>query len=265
LTLAGLVRKKAVLFSTGSLDSALSHAELDSLSECLGTGLSLFISGRNFVERNDSSDFLLNRAHTVFAANSNVNSCRGVQNELLTGLSSFTIGASFPRDSMYVTSSQAHPVLEYSIIGPRGTAAVRVDGDSATGKLVLLGFPFEGITASSTRMAILQRAIGYFDGSIVAGVDDPFGVPGLEPRLEQNYPNPFNPTTTIGYRVSGSGNVSLRVFNILGQEVRTLVNERKDAGVYKVVFNSDGLPSGVYVYRLQSGGVTRAGKMVLLK
>lgn len=69
--------------------------------------------------------------------------------------------------------------------------------------------------------------------------------------LEQNYPNPFNPTTTIGYRItSGENKVELKVFDLLGREITTLVNEKKTTGNYRVAWNADNLPSGTYFYRL---------------
>ncbi|MFN0157125.1 MAG: T9SS type A sorting domain-containing protein [Bacteroidota bacterium] len=84
-------------------------------------------------------------------------------------------------------------------------------------------------------------------------------------QLAQNYPNPFNPSTMINYQLTTSNWVTLRVYNILGQEVRTLVNERKDAGEHRVEFNAEGLPSGVYVYRIQSGNYVLNRKMILLR
>lgn len=265
LTRARLVRKKTVLYSTGLLDSARTVAQLDSLNACLGSGVNLFISGRNFVERNDSTDFLLNRAHVVYAANSNVSNCRGTPNELLALIPVFSAGAA-PKDSMYVISGQAHPILDYSVLSPRGTAAVRVDGDSVNGKLILLGFPFEAIiTSAAIRRTILERAIGYFDGSIVVGVDEPLTLPPLEFRLEQNYPNPFNPETNIRFKVGGSGFVRLNVYDVLGREVGRLVNEKLDAGTYQRTFDGSNVAGGVYFYRLQTEGFSATRKLLLVK
>jgi hypothetical protein len=83
--------------------------------------------------------------------------------------------------------------------------------------------------------------------------------------LDQNYPNPFNPSTTIRYQVSGSSNVSLEVYDILGNEVATLVNEEKPAGSYEVKFNAAGLSSGIYFYKLQAGSLVETKKMILLR
>jgi hypothetical protein len=83
--------------------------------------------------------------------------------------------------------------------------------------------------------------------------------------LEQNYPNPFNPTTTIGFGIPEKGNVRLSVLNILGEEIRVLLNEDKEAGYHSIDFNGSDLPSGVYFYRIQSGNFIDTKKMVLLK
>jgi hypothetical protein len=84
-------------------------------------------------------------------------------------------------------------------------------------------------------------------------------------RLDQNYPNPFNPNTTITYALPKSSMVRLSVYDILGQEVSTLVNERTSAGSYQVKFHGAGLPSGVYVYRLQAGDFVQSKKLVVVK
>ena len=83
--------------------------------------------------------------------------------------------------------------------------------------------------------------------------------------LEQNYPNPFNPSTSIQYRVSSISNVSLKVYDVLGNEVAILVNEEKPAGSYEVKFDAAGLSSGIYFYKLQTGSLVETKKMILLK
>ena len=83
--------------------------------------------------------------------------------------------------------------------------------------------------------------------------------------LEQNYPNPFNPSTTITYELTNDSFVVLRVFDVLGREVRTLVNERESAGNHSVRFDATNLPSGVYFYRLEAGMYHETKKLLLLK
>lgn len=83
--------------------------------------------------------------------------------------------------------------------------------------------------------------------------------------LEQNYPNPFNPSTVISYRLPVTGFVSLKIFDVLGNEVATLVDEYKPAGLYEVEFDASHLPSGVYMYRLQFDNRYSTQKMTLIK
>jgi hypothetical protein len=87
--------------------------------------------------------------------------------------------------------------------------------------------------------------------------------------LEQNYPNPFNPSTVIRYAIPQDGIVTLKVYDITGREVVTLVNERKTAGTYEVTFDSrssrNALASGIYFYKLVSGEYSQTKKLVLLK
>ncbi len=84
-------------------------------------------------------------------------------------------------------------------------------------------------------------------------------------RLQQNYPNPFNPTTTIEFSVPQRAQVSLKLYDLLGREVDTLVDKELTPGEYKVVFEARGLPSGLYFYRIQAPGFVQTRKLTLLK
>lgn len=84
-------------------------------------------------------------------------------------------------------------------------------------------------------------------------------------NLDQNYPNPFNPTTIISYSLPEAVSVSLKVFDVLGREVQTLVNDVKNAGTYTVEFNANNLPSGVYIYRIETPNYSSVKKMLLIK
>lgn len=88
-------------------------------------------------------------------------------------------------------------------------------------------------------------------------------------RLYNNYPNPFNPSTIIKYSVPKESFVTIKIYNIIGEEIKTLVNENKAPGVYEIIFDSykDGnsLPSGIYLYNLQVAGFSQTKKMMLLK
>ena len=83
--------------------------------------------------------------------------------------------------------------------------------------------------------------------------------------LQQNYPNPFNPTTMIKYSIPGKSFVTLKVYDILGNEIATLVNGEKPAGHYSVRFNSKGLASGIYLYKMEAGDFISTKKLIILK
>lgn len=83
--------------------------------------------------------------------------------------------------------------------------------------------------------------------------------------LSQNYPNPFNPSTAISYKLSANSYVTLKVYDVLGREVATLVDEKQNAGTHVVSFNASRLPSGVYFYRLNAGTFTATRKMLMIK
>jgi hypothetical protein len=83
--------------------------------------------------------------------------------------------------------------------------------------------------------------------------------------LQQNYPNPFNPSTKVKYEIPERSFVTLKVYDVLGKEVATLVNDEKPAGVFEFEFNGAGLTSGIYFYKLQVGDFVETRKMVLLR
>ena len=117
---------------------------------------------------------------------------------------------------------------------------------------------------SFSNYKLVPRKNDDFTGYIPVGVNDKINVP-IEYSLEQNYPNPFNPATTISYSIPNAGNVSLRIFNVLGQEVRSLINEYQNAGTYRVSFDASSLTSGVYFYSLTSDNFVQVKKMLLVK
>jgi hypothetical protein len=108
-----------------------------------------------------------------------------------------------------------------------------------------------------------QPCVSVFYSQLVSAIEeDP--LPGSF-TLHQNYPNPFNPATNISFGLNHSSSVTLKVFDVLGREIRTLINERLQQGSHSVQWNASDEPGGVYFYRLQSEGRAQSGKMLLVK
>jgi hypothetical protein len=105
----------------------------------------------------------------------------------------------------------------------------------------------------------------WYDNDFVTNVNETKPAIPTEFSLSQNYPNPFNPSTIIQYAISSRQLVTLKVYDILGSEVATLVNQEQNAGSYNVDFNASKLSSGVYFYRLQAGSFVQSKKMILIK
>jgi hypothetical protein len=140
-------------------------------------------------------------------------------------------------------------------------------------KINLLQFHVNGLSYSTTYYwkvrATLNNSVGPWSSVsnfMTIGVTDVSdnSIP-TEFKLAQNFPNPFNPTTTIAYQLPQSGNVTLKVFDILGNEVRTLVNEQKETGSYTVQFDASSLVSGLYIYQLRANDYSSIKKMILTK
>jgi photosystem II stability/assembly factor-like uncharacterized protein len=153
-------------------------------------------------------------------------------------------------------------------VGDLGTIVQSTDGG------VVWSQQSSGTTSTLYDVAFISRDTGVVvgnNGLILATTTG--GVVGvgkneeisLSYTLSQNYPNPFNPTTTISYQLMAANFVNLRIYDILGREVGTLVNEVRQPGTYVVRFDGSGLASGVYFYKLQAGRFVDVKKFVLLK
>jgi hypothetical protein len=126
-----------------------------------------------------------------------------------------------------------------------------------------LGESVIGVASNSSNQ-LLSGFWNVYKQNVVTAVEDDEIVP-LEFRMEQNYPNPFNPSTIIRFSVSEKSNVVLKVYDILGSEVATLVNNDMDIGRYEVEFRADNYSSGIYIYKISAGDFVSTKKMILLK
>jgi len=146
---------------------------------------------------------------------------------------------------------------------------------SITDRVATINIPDDGWEGSETITFTATDPGGLSDSDdaefsrIVVGVEDELEIP-KEFALNQNYPNPFNPSTTISYSLKVNSEVTLRVFNMVGQEVAALVNGNKNAGSYNVIFDATEIPTGVYFYSISAIGsdgskFVNTRKMILMK
>lgn len=152
---------------------------------------------------------------------------------------------------------------------------------SGTYKSVLISFPFEAIQDGAggsfrPKDTLVNRVVKFFEGITTDIGDDPFSILPETFQLNQNYPNPFNPTTTISYTIHSRGlsknpnRTLLEIYNLLGQKVKTLVDESQSPGSYSVDWDGTGVTgekvaSGIYFYRLRLGAESLTRKMLLVK
>ncbi len=123
------------------------------------------------------------------------------------------------------------------------------------------------VSPSNRMLRVATHSNGVYERKLLSGTTDiseSLNLPGGF-ILEQNYPNPFNPTTHFKFRIAEFGFVSLKVFDMLGREVATLLNEEKNPGEYEIQFNAGSLSSGIYFYKLVAGSFAQSKKMLLLK
>ena len=141
-------------------------------------------------------------------------------------------------------------------------------------KSLVLSFPLYYMNFNDAKALIESILTGSFN-EVTKAVDQQEGTNPVAYNLSQNYPNPFNPTTKISFTIPNSdspllggargGLVTLKVYDILGNEVKTLVNKEKEAGYHSIEFDGRNLPSGVYFYQLTTGNFIETKKMLLLK
>lgn len=271
--------------------STLIQEEQDSLMSFLDRGGNLFLTGQNIAEELTSlqSPFLDLYLHTSWIENSPHALMHGNGTDPIIGrkihylLTGGTNGANnqYSRDRLEIKSG-ANEIV-FSIADPAdtthlGIAGIWTDGPVVDSKIVFFGFGFEAVNKPGeddgyfTRRKLMKLVLDYLDPSV--GVQEPEEVESpLLPKsyvLSQNYPNPFNPFTTIRYELSEETEVHLKIFNVRGQPIRLLVNEKQSPDTYRVSWdgkNDRGVPvsSGVYFYLLKAGGKTQARKMILLK
>ncbi len=179
-------------------------------------------------------------------------------------------GASAGRSGVLVYAYRNNEIAGYAMTDVNGNYTIsglspgyflvfadKIGFNETTALEVNVGYDVTGSPTGAT--------VNFTMNSTTMSVQPKGSVQPTEYSLSQNFPNPFNPSTSITYSVPAAGNVSLKVYNIVGQEVATLVNGVHAAGEYRAAFNASSLSSGVYFYRLEAGSTAIVKKMMLLK
>jgi hypothetical protein len=277
MRVAASLRKKILIFYTGRLHEALPATDVDSLVAALDAGCSLFITGQDIAEKNDTTRLLREYLQTGFQASTLIAFVMGTPGDIynLFGFNTVNFGASnqTSRDILVPLHPRVKKIIGYGY-GNLGIATVRLDSVGSGGRAVFMGFGFEAISGEDVRIGIMRRTIGYLEGSIVLGVGESRGERGVPAivRLDQNYPNPFNPSTGISFEIRERSDIELSVFDVTGRLVGTTVHGTREPGNYVETWNGEGFASGVYFYRLIATPVLTPGNpfvatrmMVLLK
>jgi hypothetical protein len=114
-------------------------------------------------------------------------------------------------------------------------------------------------------MVFLENAFRFTTTKAITGIEDEIGTIPNKLSLNQNYPNPFHLNTIIGYSISQPTSISLKVYDMSGKEVKTLVNRHQTSGSYKIEFDASSLPGGVYFYRMKVGEFSDIKKLIVIK
>jgi photosystem II stability/assembly factor-like uncharacterized protein len=228
--------------------------------------------GDNWIFQNSGTT---NSLYSVFFTDSNTGWIVGTAGTLLKTTNG---GVPVELTAFTATSKGNEVILNWSTATETNNKGFSIERKAANSEYSEIGFvPGFGTTTEPKSYTFTDSKVSTgkytyrlkqtdFDGSykysqeVEAEVSAPLAF-----SLEQNYPNPFNPSTKIRYTVPQGSQIQIKVFDVLGSELATLVNEYKQAGRYELDYNAVSLPSGVYFYQLRAGSIVETRKMILLK
>jgi hypothetical protein len=265
--------------SGGDTTSNLNEEDVTLLENHLAKGQRLIMTGRNIVEFTDSTSSLFTEyAGVVHVGNSSALRARGFEGDIIgDGISSLMVGAG--KDLLQLSDARKCTVDRVFYYGTsdadsNNIAAVRSQNEAEGWKFILFGDGLDKISAAA-RDTLLARSLKYAGNSdFITGVEIDVRndeLPNVY-SISQNYPNPFNPSTTISFSLPVNANVSLKIFNILGEQVAVLKDGFMNAGSYELRWDavSASLSSGIYFYNINAEGMNgthfnQTKKMILLK
>ncbi len=278
-----------IIGDESTIDETFNSTEQMLIANYLTEGGNLFVSGSeigwdlSYKGTTEDKSFYSNYLKAAYISDdAGSTSVIGVANSSLDGCS-FNIGQTYEEDYPDEIAPQNGGTLSMKYSNSKG-AGIQFKGNfgSSTNQssLIYLAFPLETTANNESFNQVILKSVDYFNSPAVDVKYDPDIISNF--YLTQNYPNPFNPSTKISWQSPVGGHQTLKVYDILGNEVATLVDEYRNAGSYEIEFNVDHSPlangsitamaSGIYIYRiaihsnkLRAGNFVQTKKMILLK
>ncbi len=267
-----------ILGDESTVDETFDSVEQNKVKSYLENGGNLFVSGSEigwdlYYKGSTEDKYFYNNylKANYIEDNSSSNSVAGINGTALAGTNIYfaqTYEVNYPD----VIDSYGGSSLCMKYANNKG-AGVEYTGtfgaSKAIAKLINLGFPLESTANDVEFNAVISQSSEYFFPGVTSTTR--VKINPLEYNLSQNYPNPFNPSTTIKYTIAKTSIVTLKIYDLLGREIVTLVNTIKDPGTYTSEFNGKNLASGCYIYKINmkpsdgSSGFNLAKKILLLK
>lgn len=280
-----LQKYRAVIWFTGDCrDSTLTPNDQSAIAAYLDNGGCLLLTGQDIgydlVEAGsaDDSAFFANYLQADFVSDSaNTDYVYGVNEDPIThGHNVYFkyIHGGAKNQTAPDEIAPIEPAISIFDYFPNQTSAgLRVENAATRSRVVYLAFGIEGIDGpnADTASKLLVKILGWFEMKTAVANPGLAAHPAATSyRLMQNYPNPFNPETIIQYQLPEAGQVTLKIYNLLGQQVRMLIEQSQPAGVYRQMWNGRDdsgkmVPAGIYFYHLKSGRFSKIKKMLLVQ
>ena len=261
-----------VTWSAGNDPAAFYPDEVTKLEAFLNGGGNLFINGQNIGsdifepggQSQFAQNFYNNYLHADYVADSGINFIlQGYDGDPITdGIAPFVVGDIYERSADVILPIDGDGTPIFKFLNNPEISSIRVS--TSENRIIYLGIGFEQISDEAIRDTIMARSISWLAQNVTGVAEENNSMPHSY-SLDQNYPNPFNPSTIITYSVSEESPVTIKVFDLIGQEIVVLVDDVKEPGFHSVTFDALGLSSGVYIYQMRAGNFTSVKKMSILK
>jgi hypothetical protein len=276
-----------IIWNTAATEPGISTDEMNALITFLDNGGNLYLNGVDLAYQmadptspyytSATHDFFNNYLHSSYVLKEHsAKITQGIDGDPITdsldilrltgGSGANTINHSIGKYANQISASgpDAFNILHFWL-KPDEYSAVRAihNGMFGIGRVVFTTFGFETISEAEVRSLFAERVISWL--SSPTSVEETSSILPVEFVLSQNYPNPFNPITTIKFSVPETSPVTIKVFDVLGNEVAVLLDEVKSAGVFKLIYDASETASGIYFYQMKAGNFISVKKMSILK